>query len=107
MTSRPWVKVLGFGSLLGRGRRGWESFVRPKGVWTLSTLKSSLFRSFAVIAVPRSANNYIAFEWPQRHDGHLQAEEVQGCSRQAGSVAEFGRAVSGWSRVHRRCDDIA
>lgn len=50
MTSRSCVKVLGFGSLLELRTLTQESFVRPKGVWTLSTLKSSLLSLITAIS---------------------------------------------------------
>ena len=42
MTSRSCVKVLGCGSKSEFRGLTQESFVRPKGVWVLSTLKSPL-----------------------------------------------------------------
>ncbi|SDX50958.1 hypothetical protein SAMN04487912_11498 [Arthrobacter sp. cf158] len=42
MTSRSCVKILGFGSFDGVKRLDSGELCQPKGVWTLSTLKSSL-----------------------------------------------------------------
>ncbi|VXB51505.1 hypothetical protein ARTHRO9V_160128 [Arthrobacter sp. 9V] len=52
MTSRSGVKVPGFDSLLGFRGLIEESFVRPKGVWTLSTLKSPLLGLIIAIRYP-------------------------------------------------------